>query len=76
MLYRKIMAVYSEINITISMMQNPSWVANRFSATQEIPGIFWNPTGHYRIHKDQPPVPVLSQMNEMHAAIPFLAHSF
>jgi len=29
----------------------PSSEANRFSATQEIPRIVWNPKFHYCIHK-------------------------
>jgi hypothetical protein len=28
--------------------------ANPSSATQEIPIILWNPSGHYRFHKDAP----------------------
>ena len=42
------------------MEQSPFWEANRFSATQEIPGISWNPKVHYRIHKSPPPVSILN----------------
>ena len=33
------------------MEQSPSWEANWFAASQEIPRILWNPKVHYRTHK-------------------------
>ena len=36
--------------LTHSMVQSPSWEANRFSASQEIPHILRTPKGHYRTH--------------------------
>jgi hypothetical protein len=48
----------------------PFWEANRFSASQEIPGILCNPKIHDRVHKNQPSVPILSQISPVHAHHP------
>ena len=37
--------------LTYSMEQSPSWEANWFLASQEIPRILWKPKVHYPIHK-------------------------
>ena len=47
-------------------MQSPSWEANWFAASQEIPCISRNPKVHYRTHKRLPPVPILGQPNPVH----------
>ena len=50
------------------MQQSPSWGANWFSASQEIPCILWNLKVHYHIYKCLPSVPTPSQVNPVHAA--------
>jgi hypothetical protein len=52
------------------MKQNPSWKANSFSATQEIPLILRNPKVHYRIHKSLPPLLILNKTDPVHARTP------
>jgi len=55
-----------EYLLTCSTVQSPSWEANWFAASQEIPRISRNPKVHYRTHKRPPPVPILGQPNPVH----------
>jgi len=48
------------------MVQSPSWEANLFAASQEIPRISRNPKVHQRTHKRPPPVSILGQLNPVH----------
>ena len=62
--------------ITNSMDQSPSWEADWFSAIKEIPHILWNQKIRYRIHKSPSLVPILSQINPVHAPSHFLKIHF
>ena len=48
------------------MVQSPSWAANWFATSQEIPRNSRNPKVHYRTHKRLPPVSILAQSNPVH----------
>ena len=52
--------------LTYSMVQSPSWKANCFTASQEIPCISRNPKVHYRTHKRPLTVPILGQPNPVY----------
>ena len=54
------------IILTYSMVQSPSWEANWFATSQEIPHISRNLKVHYRTHKRPPPVSILGQPNPVH----------
>ena len=48
------------------MVQSPSWAANWFVPSQEIPRISRNPKVHYLTHKRPPPVSILGQPIPVH----------
>jgi hypothetical protein len=62
--------------ITNYMEQSPSSEANRSSAIQEIPRMLWNLKIYYRIHKNLPPVPVLSHIDAVRAPLTLLRDPF
>jgi len=50
------------------MVQSPSWAANWFAASQEIPRISRKPKGHYRTHKRPPTVCIIGRPNPVHTS--------
>ena len=52
--------------LTYSMVQSPSWKANWFAASLEIPRISRNQNVHYRTQKHPPPVSILGQLNPVY----------
>ena len=48
------------------MEESPSSEANWFTASQEILRLLWNLKVHCHIHKDVPPVPIMSELDLVH----------
>ena len=55
------------LNYLLTYLLHGTWEANRFSASQEIPRILWNRTVHCSVRKCPTPVPILSQLDPVHA---------
>ena len=51
------------------MEKSSSWEANCFLASQENLRILWNPKIHYRVYNTSQLIPILSQINPVHAPI-------
>jgi hypothetical protein len=52
--------------LTYSTQHSPSWEANRFASSQEIPRVLRNAKVYSRIHKCPSPVCILNQLNPFH----------
>ena len=65
--WRLISAYSRRLIFNGSREQSSSWEAKWFSASQEIPRILRNQNIHYRIQTRPPPVPILSQLDPVHA---------
>jgi hypothetical protein len=59
--------LHSNWHLTHSMEQSPSGEANRLSASQAIPRTLYNSIVHYRIYKSPSNIPILNQINSVHA---------
>ena len=63
---RQTWEIYRIYILTFSILHSPSWEANWFVASQEIPRISRNPKVHYRTHKRPTTVSIRGQPNPVH----------
>ena len=61
-----------QVVLAYCTVQSPSWAANWFAASQEIPRISRNLEVHYRTHKRPQAVSILGQSNPVHIPISHL----
>ena len=54
-----------QVNLLRPRSKSSCWVADRFSASQEIPRILCKPKVHYRVYKCQTPVPILGTVTSV-----------
>jgi hypothetical protein len=68
--------VQSTVTFSTDRTENKLRGANKTSANQEIPRSLRPSKIYYSVHKSQPPIPNLCQINLLYAAIPLLGHPF
>jgi hypothetical protein len=66
------MLSHHHITYIYSMEQSPSWEANWFAASQEIPRVLWNPKVPHRTHKRPPRISFLRQPNPVITPTPHI----
>jgi len=52
------------------MKESPPYEANSHSARQGIPRFIWNPKVYWRVHKNNPLIPIVSQLSPDRAITP------
>jgi hypothetical protein len=55
------------------MSLTPCLEAASCAATKELPSTLWNPNIRYRLHKNPPLVPIMSEINPIHTSPPYLS---